>query len=215
MAKSSSQRKTVFSDPGSNGENDSTSDESSDGSKKSSPAKCIDTCPNVQLQRESPINERTIPVKFADLFKNQNPGLNEGSCHYVKPNVDSILVVEEEDIDKIEDFWGQCLLGCFAGRFPGLKAVRSLVDKWMTDCEILPHQSRWVIFKFQNRNELEKVLAGGPYFIYGRTLLLHSIPENFCFQEEEYIALFHPGFSSTISPYNAGRRVQLVELHPS
>lgn len=33
---------------------------------------------------------------------------------------------------------------------------------------------------------MEKVLVEGPYFIYGRTLFLRTIPENFCFQDEDY-----------------------------
>lgn len=186
MAKSDSQRKVVLSDPGTNGEDDSSLNGSSDSSIKSSPTKSMDSRPNDLLGKESPIKDRSFPINFAELFKKQNPCPKDGSCQYLKPNEDSILVIEEEDTYRVEDMCRHCLLGFFAGRFPVLKAVRSLVDKWNSECEILPHQSGWVIFKFQDKAKLERVLAGGPYFIYGRTLLLHSIPENFCFQEEDY-----------------------------
>lgn len=97
-----------------------------------------------------------------------------------------ILEIEESDIDKAEDLWGYCFLGCFAGRFPGIKAIRNLVDTRETNCEDLPHQSGWVLFRFSDKHELDRILAGGPYFIYGRTLLLHSLLEYLCFQEEDY-----------------------------
>lgn len=172
------------SDPGVNGDDDD--DVSSESSVKSSPAKCMDTCPLDQHEKDETQQRGPLPVMFADLFKNQNSSHCDGSCKYFKPKDDAILEIEEDDIDRLEVLWGHCLLGCFAGRFPGLKAVRNLVDKWKTDCEILPHQSGWILFKFHNKTELEKILVGGPYFVYGRTLLLRSIPENFCFQEEDY-----------------------------
>lgn len=123
---------------------------------------------------------------FADLFKATTPSHADGSCHYFKPSDDPILDIEEEDMDKVADLWGHCLLGCFAGKFPRLKAVRYLVDKWNTQCEILPHQSGWVLFQFKSKTELERILATGPYFIYGRTLLLRTLPEDFSFQDEDY-----------------------------
>lgn len=71
-------------------------------------------------------------------------------------------------------------------RNPSLNVVHSLVDKWKTECVALPHQSRWVLFQFQSNDELERMLACCLYFKYGRTLLLRSLLENFCFQEEDY-----------------------------
>lgn len=43
-----------------------------------------------------------------------------------------------------------------------------------------------MVFQFCHHKELERVLASGPYFIYGRALLLRLILENLCFQEEDY-----------------------------
>lgn len=60
------------------------------------------------------------------------------------------------------------------------------MDTWKVGCKILPHYNGWVIFQFDKHEELENVLSNGPYFIYGRTLLLRTIPENFCFQDEDY-----------------------------
>lgn len=57
---------------------------------------------------------------------------------------------------------------------------------WKVPCKILPHYNGWVIFQFENNEDMDNVLAGGPYFIFGRSLLLRSIPENFCFQDEDY-----------------------------
>lgn len=89
-------------------------------------------------------------------------------------------------MDKIKDLWRYCLLGWFAGRFPGLKALQNLVDSWKTRCSILPHFNGWVVFQFESSEEIDKVLAQGPYFVFGRTLLLRSIPENIYFRDEDY-----------------------------
>lgn len=51
---------------------------------------------------------------------------------------------------------------------------------------VLSHFNGWVIFQLENNSDMDKVLAGGPYFIYERSLLLRTIPENFCFQDEDF-----------------------------
>lgn len=128
----------------------------------------------------------SFPVGFTDFFRERAPAMEDGGCQYLKPHEFAILEVEEEDIDRVADLWGHCLLGCFAGRFPGLKAIRNLMETWKTECDILPHMSGWVIFMFQSKMEKKRILEGGPYFIFRRTLFLRSVPENFCFQEEDY-----------------------------
>lgn len=186
MAKPGSKRRCTASDPGASSDDDDGT--SSNNSVQSSPAKISVEGADRILEKESLLPDKvvTFPINFVDLFKEKSAPTGDGSCHFLKPSDAEILEVDEADVDKVEDLWGFCLLGCFASRFPGLKAVRNMVVTWKVDCEILPHQSGWVIFRFSNKDDLEKILAEDPYFIYGRTLLLRSLPENFCFQEEDY-----------------------------
>lgn len=127
-----------------------------------------------------------MELSTAGLFKTTPALVRDGTCSYVKPFELDVLQLDSDDVDRVNDLWGFFLLGCFAGRFPSLKAVHNLVSTWKTECTILPHQYGWVLFQFQSNEELERVLAGGPYSIYGHTLLLRTLPENFCFHEEDY-----------------------------
>lgn len=139
-----------------------------------------------QNRPTSPNFKTPFPKGFADLFKDAKKPTAEGICSYIKPNQNDILLVEAEDIDLVKDLWGYCLLGCFPGRFLRLKAIRTMVDNWKVACNVLPHFNGLVIFQFEKHEDLEQVLSTGPYFIYGRTLLLRTIPENFCFQDDDY-----------------------------
>lgn len=179
MAKVGQKRFEPASDPGDN--EDDLEVSSSDGSENSLPARrgkvFAEDIHEPGLY--SPGKDGSFHVMFVDLFTGNTNPRGDGSCQFVKPTDDAVLEIVDSDVDKVDNLWGHCLLGCFAGRFPGLKAVRNLMDEWKTQCEILPHQSGWVVFQFQCKNELERILAGGPYFIYDRTLLLRSLPEIF------------------------------------
>jgi len=47
------------------------------------------------------------------------------------------------------------------------------------------HRSGWIVFKFQTEEDRMKVLNGGPYFAYGRNLMLKVMPRCFRFGDEE------------------------------
>lgn len=125
-------------------------------------------------------------VGFVNLFKDAKKPAPKGLCFYLKPKEMGILDVEPADVDLVKDIWVFCLLGCFVRRFLGLKAIQNLVDSWNIKCIILPHFNGWIIFQFNNGEDMEKVLARGPYFIFSITLLLRTILERFCFQIEDY-----------------------------
>lgn len=135
---------------------------------------------------DGPPAKNPFPMNFAELFKDAKQPAEDGRCEYSKPPNTKTLDLEDEDVDKVKDLWGFCLLGCFAGCFPGLKAIHNLVDSWKTKCTVLPHFNGWVVFQFESLEEMERVLAKGPYFVFGCTLLVRSIPENLCFRDEDY-----------------------------
>ncbi|CAH9140304.1 unnamed protein product [Cuscuta epithymum] len=85
------------------------------------------------------------------------------------------------------EMWGYCLVGCFTGHFPGLKAIHELKVKWGVKCQIRSHDKGWVIFKFQTDVDRMKVLNEGPYTIFGKLLMLKVLSEDFTFDDEEFL----------------------------
>ncbi|CAH9077945.1 unnamed protein product [Cuscuta europaea] len=83
--------------------------------------------------------------------------------------------------------WGYCLVGCFTGRFPGLKAIYGLVKRWGVHCTMKSHDKGWVIFKFQNEQDRTKVFTEGPYNLYGRLLILKMLSDDFTFDDEPFL----------------------------
>ncbi|KAL0317946.1 UNVERIFIED_CONTAM: hypothetical protein Sangu_2208900 [Sesamum angustifolium] len=47
------------------------------------------------------------------------------------------------------------------------------------------HDSGWLIFRFARAEDRQRILAGGPYFVYGRPLLLKIMPDCFEFKEDD------------------------------
>ncbi|GAA0157714.1 hypothetical protein LIER_14921 [Lithospermum erythrorhizon] len=91
---------------------------------------------------------------------------------------DGEIVIRDEDAAPIETTWGFCLIGCFTGRFPGGKAVQKVTKPWGVKVKILPYSKGWTIFRFHSEDDRDKVFNGGPYMIYGKTLMLKYIPTN-------------------------------------
>ena len=75
-----------------------------------------------------------------------------------------------------------CLVGYIAGRSPGFKALQNLiVNSWHCEASLTIHESGWLIFKFAKDTDKLNVLSGGPYLVYGRPLILRTMPEYFDF----------------------------------
>lgn len=45
---------------------------------------------------------------------------------------------------------GICLVGYIAGRFLGKRALLKMCDGWKVKYHYFIHQSRWLVFKFEN-----------------------------------------------------------------
>ena len=52
-------------------------------------------------------------------------------------------------------------------------------------CTYWPHRTGWIVFKFYSEEDRLEVLNGGPYFAYGRSLLLKIMPRYFRFGGED------------------------------
>jgi len=118
---------------------------------------------------------------WVSLFKD-NRNLSKGILLEEKIVEGDIVSLEEEDVDAVEEAWGFCLVGLFAGKFPGWAAVGKLKEEWRVNCTQWRHRSGWLVFKFQSDEDRLKVLNGGPYFAYGSNLMLKILPSCFRFE---------------------------------
>jgi len=128
------------------------------------------------------------PVKRApwvNLFKD-NRNLGKGIKLDMVDSVEDMLHITNEDVDDVAEIWGFCLVGQFTGRFPGMDAVRTIREGWKVECKHWVHRSGWIVFKFTSEEDRLSVLNGGPYFIYGRSLMLKNMPRCFRFGGEEF-----------------------------
>jgi hypothetical protein len=95
------------------------------------------------------------------------------------------VILKDDDVLPTKDVWGYSLVGRFTGRFPGTKAISILCNCWKVICKIFSHKNGWLVFKFSTEKDMECVLHGGPYFLYGKPLLLKPIPSFFTFDENQ------------------------------
>ena len=118
---------------------------------------------------------------WVSLF-NDNRNLSKGIMLEEKVVDGDLVSLEEDDVDDVEEAWGFCLVGLFAGKFPGWTAVSKLKEGWRVNCTQWRHSSGWLVFKFQSDEDRIKVLNGGPYFAYGSNLMLKILPSCFRFE---------------------------------
>ncbi|KAK4415523.1 hypothetical protein Salat_2659700 [Sesamum alatum] len=96
---------------------------------------------------------------------------------------DGTLTLESNDLVDVRAKLGHCLVGYIAGKFSGLKAIRTLAQSW--GASFHQHDSGWLVFRFARDEDRQYILASGPYFIYGRSLLLKNMPDYFEFKEDD------------------------------
>ncbi|VFQ83145.1 unnamed protein product [Cuscuta campestris] len=106
-----------------------------------------------------------------------------------KVEVGDVVRIPAEGVSNLEEEWGFCLVGCFTGRFPGIKAIEGLISSWHLECKLHPHKKGWVIFQFLSDEDRSKVLHNGPYVLYGKTLLLRILPEGFRFDFDAFMTV--------------------------
>ena len=122
-----------------------------------------------------------IKAPWVNLFKDNRKLGNGIKLHEVVVEGD-LVQLDEEDVDEVV---GICLVGLFSGKFPGVRAVQSLRERWKVECKHWIHRSGWILFEFQSEEDRLKVLNGGPYFAYGSNLMLKILPPCFRFGSEE------------------------------
>ncbi|VFQ90070.1 unnamed protein product [Cuscuta campestris] len=128
------------------------------------------------------------PTTFADLFKgNRDPDQGMTLKHYDVG--EGVLRIPDSIIKPVEDIWGFCLVVCFTGRFPGLKAVDAIVKSCNTPCRIIPHCKGWVVLKFENDKDRYEVLGMERSKAYGKEFRLKIPSHGFMFDFAEFTTL--------------------------
>ena len=95
----------------------------------------------------------------------------------------SCILLEE---DTPCDEWKRCLIGYVAGKYPGFAALKSIItNHWKCDATLFIHENGWLVYEFKEEKDKLDVLNGGPYLVYGRPLMLKSMPEYFDFSKKE------------------------------
>ncbi|KAL0373225.1 UNVERIFIED_CONTAM: hypothetical protein Scaly_1004100 [Sesamum calycinum] len=92
------------------------------------------------------------------------------------------LELGADDLIDVRTKLGYCLVGYIAGKVSGVQATRTLSKSWGSLFQL--HDSGWFIFRFAQDDDRQRVLAGGPYFVYGRPLILKAMPDCFEFKED-------------------------------
>ncbi|GER31480.1 plastid-lipid associated protein PAP / fibrillinfamily protein [Striga asiatica] len=86
------------------------------------------------------------------------------------------VFLDNDDITDVMLTWGFCLVGYFTQRHPGKEALLKLCNDWKVQYDYVPNVNGWILFKFKTAEDRAKVLAEGPYQIYGRGLILKELP---------------------------------------
>lgn len=92
---------------------------------------------------------------------------------------------EERDLDYDKDLkeLGPCLVGYVLGRFPGMKEIEKVRSSWQVPHSFAMHESGWMVFRFNNELDCNKVLEGGPYETFEDPWLLKPMPVLFAFDD--------------------------------
>ncbi|VFQ98410.1 unnamed protein product [Cuscuta campestris] len=130
--------------------------------------------PKVFEKKPEPVQKKT----FVELLKNNRKSTQGMQLFKVELNSTREVFIPDEAILPIEQLWGYCLVGCFSGKFPGLKAIQKMVDQWSIPCEILPHRKGWIVLKFWREEHRQTVLTmKAEELSIGNKKLLLKIPE--------------------------------------
>ncbi|VFQ91339.1 unnamed protein product, partial [Cuscuta campestris] len=78
--------------------------------------------PKVFEKKPKPVLKKT----YAELLKNNRKATQGMQLFKVELNSTEEVFIPDEAILPIEQLWGYCLVGCFSGKFPGLKAIQKM-----------------------------------------------------------------------------------------
>ncbi|KAL9384427.1 hypothetical protein Peur_021437 [Populus x canadensis] len=98
--------------------------------------------------------------------------------------------LNEVDLGEAMPMLRYCLIGYVAGKYPGYASLLQFISKhWPHAARFTMHDSGWLIFAFTSELAMLETLSAGPYFVFGRPLILKIMPEFFDFQANDMTKL--------------------------
>ncbi|KAI5656658.1 hypothetical protein M9H77_25451 [Catharanthus roseus] len=94
------------------------------------------------------IKDDRNPTKGISLFKVENQN--------------DVVEVEMEEVDDVIVTWGYSFVGYVASGFPGIDAVTRMRNSWKILNKFNIHKSGWLVFRFDDEENRQRVLDGGP-----------------------------------------------------
>nr|GME20565.1 uncharacterized protein LOC111395991 [Ipomoea batatas] len=145
---------------------------------------------SIELNKSKfPVTEGKTKTPWVDIFK---PSCEKGKevlrLNFYEP-VNGGAVIQDNELLVIKEQWAFALLGCFAGRFPGILAIQALVDSWNIQCKWSTQPNDHVLFRFNTEEDRCTILSKGDYSLFGKPLFLKSLPEHFHLDNNDFSTL--------------------------
>ena len=111
-----------------------------------------------------------------------NSGLG-GKLEFTKPTSEKVEIKLGEAIP-MRVVWGYSLLGQYVGYQPSHYLLVDMMRAWGVKARYRVEEG-WMIFQFDNEQDQEKVLRGGPYFIHGKPMIMKHVHDRFAFNRRD------------------------------
>ncbi|OIT18954.1 PREDICTED: uncharacterized protein LOC109222056 [Nicotiana attenuata] len=95
-----------------------------------------------------------------------------------------VIQIEEEDVSKLNEYWGTALIGYALGDTPYEKSMENYVESvwdFVTRPQILYHQEGYYVFRFTTVEERDEVVQAGPYSYHNKPFILQNWERDFHF----------------------------------
>lgn len=66
----------------------------------------------------------------------------------------------------------------------GQQGMELIATRWVVSSNFQLHTSGWVIYKFENEEDRERIFLGRPYFVFVIPLFLKIMPRCFLFADD-------------------------------
>ncbi|KAG6512619.1 hypothetical protein ZIOFF_030744 [Zingiber officinale] len=70
------------------------------------------------------------------------------------------------------------------GRHPGRNGVVAIAERWRILYRFFMHKSGWIIYHFDMKEDINNVLQGGQYFVFGIPIFFKIMPRCFLFNKD-------------------------------
>ena len=124
------------------------------------------------------------------MFKNNRAAINGMNLTYIPPQVlngQTMVQLEEKEVQIEEEKWKCALIAYVIGEFPGYNTMNRYIQmNWakVDKPEVFLHEEGYYIIKFRSLSDMNEVLYSGPYTISNRPIILKQWNPEFDFGAE-------------------------------